>query len=396
MKKSQTLAILLLLSTIPCLMLAQKKELSQARTILKSGKNVGQAEQLMVNLLKDSANHNDKNIYAVWYQAVQKQYEAANERLYLKQQQDTAQFFDLVHRMFSICETLDSLDSQPDKKGRTKPSYRTRHAEDLNGYRGNLFFGGTYYLRKQQYQKAFDFFQTYIDCAEQPLFQTYRYDSTDTRLPQAAYWAMTCGYKLQDPLLTLRHRTLAYRDTAHLDYAFQYTAEAWSWLKDDSLYHSTLVKGFNNNPRLSYFLTRLVDYYNARAQYEQALQVSEQALRADSVNELALYAKSNALLSLKRYGESVKVSLRLSEVNPTLPEPYYNAGMAYLNLALKLDPRKDKKQLKGLYQKACTSMEKYRELAPAQKQKWGPALYRIYLNLNMGKQFDEIDKILKN
>ena len=40
-------------------------------------------------------------------------------------------------------------------------------------------------------------------------------------------------------------------------------------------------------------------------------------------------------------------------------------------------------------------MENYRKLAPTEKQKWAPALYRIYFNLNMGKQFDEIDKLLK-
>ena len=41
-------------------------------------------------------------------------------------------------------------------------------------------------------------------------------------------------------------------------------------------------------------------------------------------------------------------------------------------------------------------MERYRELAPEELRKWGPALYRIYLNLNMGRQFDEIDRMLKN
>ena len=40
-------------------------------------------------------------------------------------------------------------------------------------------------------------------------------------------------------------------------------------------------------------------------------------------------------------------------------------------------------------------MEHYRQLMPAEKDKWAPVLYRIYLNLNMGKQFDEIDRILK-
>jgi hypothetical protein len=40
-------------------------------------------------------------------------------------------------------------------------------------------------------------------------------------------------------------------------------------------------------------------------------------------------------------------------------------------------------------------MEQYRKLMPQEKDKWAPVLYRIYLNLNMGKQFDEIDRLLK-
>ena len=39
-------------------------------------------------------------------------------------------------------------------------------------------------------------------------------------------------------------------------------------------------------------------------------------------------------------------------------------------------------------------MEKYRTIAPDDKDKWAPALYRIYLNLNMGRKFEEIDKML--
>ena len=41
-------------------------------------------------------------------------------------------------------------------------------------------------------------------------------------------------------------------------------------------------------------------------------------------------------------------------------------------------------------------MEKYSKLAPNDKDKWAPGLYRIYLNLNMGKQFDEIDKLINS
>ena len=77
-----------------------------------------------------------------------------------------------------------------------------------------------------------------------------------------------------------------------------------------------------------------------------------------------------------------------------MPEPYYNIGSCYMNKALALSPLREKKQQRRFYQQARQYMERYRQLAPDERQKWGPALYRIYLNLNMGRQFDEIDRLL--
>jgi hypothetical protein len=34
-------------------------------------------------------------------------------------------------------------------------------------------------------------------------------------------------------------------------------------------------------------------------------------------------------------------------------------------------------------------------MAPEQQTKWLPALYTIYFNLNMGKEFDEIEQLRK-
>ena len=98
---------------------------------------------------------------------------------------------------------------------------------------------------------------------------------------------------------------------------------------------------------------------------------------------------------MERYAESIKFSECLIEVNPNLAEPYFNAGTAYVNIAERLADRKERKLTKQAYQKACTFMEQYRKLMPQEKDKWAPVLYRIYLNLNMGKQFDEIDRLLK-
>jgi tetratricopeptide (TPR) repeat protein len=381
----------------PYLTWAQKKELNQARSYIKSGKEkeLEQAEQMMVRLLKEPKNKTNKKIYLTRFDAVKGLYLQANERLYLKQKQDTAKFFELNKRMFTILETLDSIEMRPNEKGRVDIEYRKKHAELLHAYRPNLFNAGTYHLRKGEMQKAFDYFEFYIDCSRQPLFSTYRYDSLDTRMPEAAYWATFCGYRMQNAVLTLRHRKLALCDSAKANFTLQYIAEARRWLNDQELYLKTLEEGFRRFPTFTYFFPRLMDAYSQRGEYDKALAAADSAIAVCDTCTLYLFAKSTMLFRLERYGESIKVSEQIIAINPNLAEAHFNAGTGYLNIALRLDERKNKKQLRQLYQKARPYMERYRQLMPNQKEKWGPALYRIYLNLNMGKQFDEIDRLLK-
>ena len=138
-----------------------------------------------------------------------------------------------------------------------------------------------------------------------------------------------------------------------------------------------------------------MDAYTAKGNYEQALSVVDEALKADSLSELYLFAKSTMLLNLGRYAECLDISKRIIALNDQMADAYYNAGTACLNIVLKMDSRRHKKQIRKMYQKAQPYMETYRQLAPEAKDKWGPALYRIYFNLNLGKQFDEIDRLLK-
>ncbi len=392
--KTSTVLLLLLLIT-PCLLRAQKKELSQARTYIKSGKNLEQAERLMTDLRKDPKNRDNEKILVTWYESVRGQYLAANQRMYLKQSQDTAAFFELVRRQFGILESLDSLDARPNKKGRVELEYRDKHAQALNALRPNLFNGGTFHTRKGNWQKAFDFMECYMDCARQPLFAAYDYAHKDSRMAEAAFWATSAGHKMQNPTLTLRYAEQALADSSKAQFTLQYMCKAHQWAGDEAAYVKTLRRGFEKFPEFYYFFPRLNDYYTAHGQYEEALAIADHVVSINDSNQLALLAKSTALLALERYEESIHVANRLLDLNDSIAEPYFNVGSAYLNMALKLDELKDREKLRDTYQKARIYMERYRLLMPEEKQKWGPALYRIYLNLNLGKQFDEIDRLLK-
>jgi hypothetical protein len=382
----------------PCLW-AQKKELSQARSYIKSGKDYDKAEKLMTGLLADPAHRTNVKVYATWYDAISGQYAQANEKLYLKQAYDTAAFFNITKRLYTVAETLDSLDMQPDEKGRVKPEYRKDHAEQLNLLRPNLYYGGTYQVRREDYRTAFEYFDLYIGAAHQPLFTGYKYLENDKLISQAAYWSALCGFKLQDPKMTLKYSQLALTDHDKSKFVLHYMCEAYQQLKNQTEYLNTLNLGFKLFPSYPYFFPRLADYYKAEGKNETVLQLAEQGLRKYPNNSLFLLAKSIALLNMSRYDECITVSQQMIATNKDQAEPYFSIATCYLNQALSLEqlnePRKYRQQLVKLYTDACPYMEKYRQLAPFDSQRWGPALYRIYLNLNKGKQFEEIDRLMR-
>ena len=397
MKKLHALALLFLIILTPCCY-AQKKEISQAKTIVKSGKNLAQAEQQMRKLLKDSVNQKNIKVWVILTEAVRGQYLAGNERMYLRQQQDTAALFKLALKMFGDYQSLDSVDALPDKKGRVHLKYRNSNSAFLNIYRPNLYNGGVFFLRKQNYKEAFSMIDAFLDCQRQPLFENYHYER-DTLNRTAAFWTVLCGYQTGDHEMALKYKDLALQDTLHLESCFQYLAEIYKQQGDKPNYEWALVKGFECNPSSSYFFPRLIDYYNTSNQTERAMTIVNDALQTNDSSELFLFAKSNLLLNQGDYDECIAICDTLIARNDTLADAYYNAGVAYVNKAFLLEKGKvdvkQRREIRQLYQKALPYMERYRALAPQEKDKWAAALYNIYLKLNMGKQFEEIDQMLR-
>ena len=384
---------------LPLIAWGQKKTMTQVKDYIKSGKNLDKAEKLMTDLLNDSSSRSNEKVWLLLFESQRKQYDQGNEKLYLKEKYDTTALFLVGKRMFDTLEGLDSLDRLPDARRKVKLKYRDRSAELLNIYRPNLFNGGVFFMKKHDFSRAYDFFDTYINSAVKPMFARYQYAERDKRLPEAAYWASYCGYKLEKPQLTLRHTYQALKDSVHLPYMLQYLSETYKLEKDTARYVQTLKDGFSKYPKFPFFFPRLIDYYSHIGAYDEAMKSCDEALQTDSVNTLFRYAKSSLLLTMGRYKQSFAISKALIAENDTLADAYLNAGLALFDQAVELDKKtqsgsKKYNQILELYRKAMPYLEKYRAMAPDQKDKWALPLYTIYLNLNMGKQFDEIDKLI--
>lgn len=379
---------------------AQKKEIQTAKDQVKAGKNLDQAAASMKKLLADSANRTNRKIWTIYFDAVRKQYEQGNEKLYLKQKYDTAQLFNYTRQLFEVAFQYDSVETAPDKKGRRDFEFRKGHSDYLAHIRSNLYNGGIWFLNKKKYPDAYKFFDCYIECASQPMFKQRNYGEKDKHLPTAAYYAVYSGYKMKNPKATLHHSYEALKDTVHYNYMLQYLAETYMLEKDTARYVASLKEGFKRVPTFPYFFPRLVEYYVVRNQLDSAMTVVNEALTIVPDSDVYLTAKSNLLLEQGKLKECIEVSKKVIEVNQKLSDPYYNAGICYFNLAVEQDKnshnsRKVKEQVEANYKKALPYLVKYREMEPKEQGKWAFPLYTIYLNLNMGKEFDEIDKVMK-
>ncbi len=376
-----------------------KKEISKARSYIKEKKNLDKVENLMRELLKDSSLRDDIKVRSTLASALRAQYKKANEELYLKQEYDTASFFNLTLEMFLCYEGLDSCCMLKAKTEKKVP-YRKKNSRALSKLRINLYNGGVYYLKMRDYDGAYKMMDAFLDCASQPLFKNLQLGYDDEETTVAIFSTLYSGYRLQRADSALKYRSLQLKKERFKKHALRYLVGVYQMKGDTLNYISTLMEGFKTDESAPFFVTRIVDYYVMKNSLDSALTIINKALEYAPKNTSFLTVKGNVLLNMGKYPECIAVSDSALSIDPQLPEAELNAGTAYFNEAIMLsktshnDKLLKEKELED-YSLALPYMERYRKKAPEQIEKWGPILYNIYLNLNMGEEFEEISEVLR-
>ena len=394
------LLIILLFAGCSLSLMAQKKEISQVKQMIKKSNNLNQAEQIMRDLLKDSANINNDKVWNTLFDVLNKKYLNGNEALYLKRPCDTTLFYNNIAEMFKVAIGFDSIQVKANKPQKEINKSREKYANMLLSTRANLFNGGVFFIRKKDYNNGFDLLSLYITTAQHAIFSSYNLPQKDKYLPEAAYWTVFCGYKTQDANKALCYASLALTDSTHHANTLQYLADTYKMNRDTIRYEQTLKEGFDKYPVSPFFFSRLIAFYASEDNYAEGLNLVERAFAIDSLNRSFRFAKSSILYHLKRYDQSIDICKSLLAEKDTTSGILLNIGLSYFNKAEDLSLKvgnvgKNKSKINSLYAKALGYLEEYRKREPQDKDKWAVALYTIYLNLNMGKEFEEIDKLLR-
>ena len=229
---------------------------------------------------------------------------------------------------------------------------------------------------------------------------------TDTLLAQIAYYATLAADRVGDKDAIIKYAPAALDDKDGGKFAMQLMADAYKAKGDTVAWVKSLEEGILKFPGNDYFFANLVDYYTSSNQASKAMEFADRMLSTDANNKLYLYVKAYLYHNMKEYDKAIEFYKKAIAADPEYAEAYSNVGLVYLMKAQDYadkattdinDPKYAEAQatVKKFYEEAKPFYEKARALKPDQKDLWLQGLYRVYYNLNMGPEFEEIDKMMK-
>lgn len=384
---------------------AQQKSVKEAKSIATEVNPDFKKAQKLIN--EALTNPETKEDAATWDAAgfIQKRInEKEMENAYLKKPYDTLKAYNSILDMYKYFVKCDELAQLPNEKGKVKNKFRKANSAMMLAERPNLINGGIQYFNIDKNDGALKFFAAYVESATYPMMEEYNLLEKDTVLSQVAYYATLAADRVGDKDAILKYAPYAVKDKEGGKFAQQLMADAYKAKGDTVEWIKVLKEGILKFPENQYFFANLVDHYSSTNQPQKAMEFADNMLSKEPNNKLYLYVKAYLYHNLKEYNNAIDFYKKTIESDPQYAEAYSNLGLVLIMQAQEIsnestvdinDPKYAAAQanVKKKYEEAKPYYEKARALKPDQKELWAPGLYRVYYNLNMGPEFEEIEKL---
>lgn len=392
--------------------------LFKKKTILKDVKtankaqNYAQTDRILRGAFeKFKSAYNDAELVNYEVNAQYELVKAENRKIFLNSKPDTAAYFSHILSTYKYALRCDSLDHLPDVKARIKPRYTDNLSDKLVSLRNNLRSGGKYHYKKKNYALAYPFFDMYLSTIGNPLLDYSKLSKNDpefdTDSVEIAQVAVFSAYGNNNYYGVVKYLHLALLDTANAVTMHEIGVKSYEQLKDSVAYESHLLTAFKAYPTRDYFYGRLVQLYNDRNRYEDALNILSQATLADSTDRRLWYLKGKEYQLLENNDSALQCYEKAVSILPTDAESYSSIGGIYLQKAHEFyesadltlgssDYAKNRKRLNGLYVKSKEAFESARLNAPSNYDLWIDGLREVYYKLGEGKKLREIESIFSS
>ena len=385
---------------------AQKKVVNEAQSIAKgSNADFGEARTLIKGALENPETKDDAKSWYVAGFIEDQQFNAERAKQILGQQPNEPVMYEALYGILPYFQKAYELDQLPNEKGKVKPKYTKDIKSILSANHVYLFNGGAYYFDKQEYKKAYDFFNQYVEISELPMFAGTQTAEKDSTFMTVQFYAAAAASLAKDSRLAIaaleRAKNTPYRQYDVYQYLCYEYGEART-AQDSVMLEKTFEEGMQVFPDSAFFLNNLINTYIYSNRNEKALEMLNVAIQKNP-NDANLYNVMGRVYEtgLKDYANAEKNFQIALEKDPNLTDAlsnigriYYNQGVNKLSEANMInDSKKYQEELgmaKDLFKKALPYYKKAHEAEP-EKMDNMIALRGIYYNLNMGPELEAIE-----
>lgn len=385
---------------------AQKKVVNEAQSIAKgSNADFGEARTLIKGALENPETKDDAKTWYVAGFIEDQQFNAERAKQILGQQPNEPVMYGALYGILPYFQKAYELDQLPNEKGKVKPKYTKDIKSILSANHVYLFNGGAYYFDKQEYKKAYDFFNQYVEISELPMFAGTQTAEKDSTFMTVQFYAAAAASLAKDSRLAIaaleRAKNTPYRQYDVYQYLCYEYGEART-AQDSVMLEKTFEEGMQVFPDSAFFLNNLINTYIYSNRNEKALEMLNVAIQKNP-NDANLYNVMGRVYEtgLKDYANAEKNFQIALEKDPNLTDAlsnigriYYNQGVNKLSEANMInDSKKYQEELsmaKDLFKKALPYYKKAHEAEP-EKMDNMIALRGIYYNLNMGPELEAIE-----
>lgn len=370
-----------------------------------------------INALKPALEGDHKALVAnepyLWYVLANAKLSIVNQENLKRAENKSFDANKLYRYCYDIFEHLtlcDKLDNTPNEKGKVKPQYTEQIKKILYENRNQLFNGGAHFYNEEDFNLAFNLFDTFITSAEHPRLVEFNLNSNEQLAEinrMGAYYASLCGMRLEKYDLVLKHIDLAVQDSANAESAYEFKSQALVSLGDTTAWLATLKECAAKYPANVYFYQSLIQYYDSKNQQDELMKFADDMIAREPGNALFTYVKGYILQQNEKQEEAIEWYKKALEVDPNYESALGNLGLCYLQLAQKFSNsetsinlkdkakmKKDKEILDAYYRDALPLYEKLRQLAPDKQNLWLNGLSQCYYRLNMDDKLAELEKLM--
>lgn len=379
-----------------------QKAYKPIRSLLKEKKGKD-ALNYVKKLEADSAYMNDPKLYDLGKDANMIIYAIENEKLYLKKQYDTITFFQSIYGIYDYILRCENKEKMLLEKENIKPKFQKTNRTYLHSFYKNIGAGGKYFSAKKQYAEAMKFMELYLEVPKTEIWGKKDNLVSEKSNTISAYIYQKSAYQNGDYNKVDRYNDITLNDSMLRRNVIDLmvgTAEKTNDTLQMLDYLKIGISEYSNHP---FYFTKLYEYFVNQEKYDEAYHLADSLSVVYPDSTLYSYSKVYPLIKVEKFDEAIEEANKVIQNDTMHVDLHYYLGFAYYKLAnaIKLPTsinssqyRTKSKIQKDYYKKALPHLEKYKSNYPENIDKWGYLLHDIYWALNMGKQYDEIIKVL--